>query len=294
MSFFRVDCAHWERARLALAGRFRWSLELALVDLRHFQNGSLAFGKPFPTRRKLGADWGWSASSVSRLLVQVDRWSDPSKLEAWNDWWLEFGRGSSVEQNRFKPGSNVVQNRTKTTTAKPDNGGKPDQARFKPGSSVEQNRTKHEHARGNKQEQEQEQQQERKTESVLRIWLHYREAWKRVHGTGLNHKPPKRAGLKTLVAEHGEQAVLDLVDWWEASPDERATFLRNRRIGHSTLFRASKAEEYLDQWVAPWLARKSSTPSTEAARPVDAPNFLRRLRGEVSVEPGTIIDAREL
>ncbi len=127
-----------------------------------------------------------------------------------------------------------------------------------------------------------------------RVWTHYREAWKRIHGTSLNRTHPKRCGLATVLRTHGLESTLRLVDWWETSEDSRASFLREKKVGHRTLFKPEKASEYVSSWVEPWWNGRTTAFSVDSTstKPTaiitsKEPGFLRRLRGYQS---GTTID----
>lgn len=114
---------------------------------------------------------------------------------------------------------------------------------------------------------------------VAEVWEHYRQAWKRTHGSALNKTPPKRSGLPTVIREHGVETSKRLVDWWEQSDDDRATFLRSKKIGHTTLFRPSKAASYIAEWVAPWWEQRSSYRPTSVAPESSLPRYMRHLKG---------------
>lgn len=276
--FFAVDPIDWGIARTHLAGTITWPLALAVVDLRYLQDQALRPRGRFPTRRQLAAIWGWSPSKVSRLLVDVDRWSDPAKREAWDAWYEANGRGSKVNQKRFKSGSKVNQKRTKPAAAKLHNAEILNQERTKTEPKVVQERTKSEHRRVSSTTTDTTTATATKENAdLIRAWDHYREAWKRTHGASLNRKPPKRSGLSTVIRENGIEKTLDLIDWWETSSDDRAVFLRQKRIGHSTLFRPSKAASYIAEWVEPWrngLADRFTNPKPDQAEP----GFARRFR----------------
>ena len=277
MSFFAVDPDDWRLARQDLAGVMVWPRGLAVADLRFLQDQAMRPRGRFPTRRQLAAVWCWSQSKVSRLLADVDAWSDPSKREAWDAWFESNRRGPKVNQNRTKSEPKPDQNRTKRGRVKLANDDLADQKRTKREPSADQQRTKSDHRRVNTHSQPQPPPQPQNTDGLSRVWSHYREAWRRVHGASLNKTPPKRGGLSTVIREHGEDKAIELVDWWEQSRDDRATFLRERRIGHTTLFRPSKAASYLDEWVTAWRQgqadRFTATPKPEAV-----PNFARRFR----------------
>ena len=278
MSFFAVDPEDWRAARLDLAGTMTWPRGLAITDLRYLQDQAMRPRGRFPTRRQLAAVWGWSQSKVSRLLADVDAWSDPAKREAWDRWFDDHRRGPKVDQERTKSEPKPDQNRTNRGRDKLHNRDSADQKRTKSEPEVDQERTKSDHTRVITHSQPQPPLTTTETETpVSRVWSHYREAWRRVHGASLGIQAPKRGGLTTVIREHGEAKAIELVDWWEQSEDDRATFLRERRIGHATLFRPAKAAAYLDEWVPAWrdgqAGRFTATPKAEAL-----PNFARRFR----------------
>lgn len=114
---------------------------------------------------------------------------------------------------------------------------------------------------------------------VAEVWEHYRQAWKRAHGSALNRTPPKRSGLPTVIREHGVETSKRLVDWWEQSEDDRASFLRSKKVGHITLFRPSKAASYIAEWVTPWWdARCAHRPETPTPEP-SLPRYMRHMKG---------------
>lgn len=278
MSFFAVDPDDWRLARLELAGALVWPRGLAVADLRYLQDQAMRPRGRFPTRRQLAATWGWSQSKVSRLLADVDAWSDPAKRETWDAWFESNRRGPKVDQNRTKSEPKTDQNRTKRGRSNQDNADSADQKWTKSEPKADQARTKREHRRVVTHSQPPPPPPPQETETpVSRVWSHYREAWRRVHGASLGKQAPKRGGLATVIREHGEAKAVELVDWWEQSDDDRATFLRERRIGHTTLFRPAKAASYLDEWVAAWrdgqAQRFTATPKPDAL-----PSFARRFR----------------
>jgi len=291
--FFAVDPSDWEAARLELAGSIVWPRALAIVDLRYLQDRALRPRGSFPSRRKLAEIWQWSPSKVSRLLIDVEAWSDPAKREAWNLWYAQNRHGSKVNQKRTKSGPKADQNRTTRGAEKPDNQEKASQTRTKSEPKADQTRIKRDHRRvldtdtttatGTT---------PKDTPDLDRVWQAYREAWRRIHGASLNRKPPKRSGLATVIREHGESRALDLIEWFECSEDDRASFLRSKRIGHSTLFRPSKAADYLEAWVAPWKdgqAQRFTSQTQSQARP--EPRFARRFRVLTGTDP-TVIEGQ--
>jgi len=276
--FFAVDPSDWRLAREKMLGAFVWPRELAIVDLRYLQDQALRPRGRFPTRRQLASAWKWSTSKVSRLLVDVDAWSDPGKRDLWDAWYESNRRGSKVNQKRTKSGPKADQERIRRGPSKVDNLEIADQKRIKSEPKADQERIKDEHTRvlvtttttttttaTNK------------NADLDRVWEHYRLAYRRIHGSSLNRRPPKRCGLATVIREHGEARARDLIDWYETSDDDRASFLREKRIGHSTLFRPAKAAAYLEEWVAPWREAQAQ-PFTNPAKPKATPRFARRFR----------------
>ena len=283
MSFFAVDPDDWRTARQDLAGAMVWPRGLAVADLRYLQDQAMRPRGRFPSSRQLAKVWLWSQSRVRRLLADVDAWSDPLKREAWDAWYAQHRYGKSggdslVTQSRLTSESVVTHSRLTRPTSKVDNADSVTHSRLTDDSLVTHSRLTSDHTRAITQPQPQPPATTTETDTPLsRVWSHYREAWRRVHGASLNKAPPKRGGLSTVIREHGEAKTIELVDWWEQSPDDRATFLRERRIGHTTLFRPSKAASYLDEWVTAWRQgqadRFTATPKPEAV-----PNFARRFR----------------
>ena len=285
MSFFAVDPDDWRLARLELAGALVWPHGLAVADLRYLQDQAMRPRGRFPSSRQLARDWSWSQSKVRRLLADVDAWSDPLKRDAWDAWYVEhrYGRkrgDSLVTQSRLTSESVATHSRLTRPASKVDNDENATHSRLTDDSLVTHSRLTSDHTRAITQPQPQPQppppSQETET-PVSRVWSHYREAWRRVHGASLGRQAPKRGGLATVIREHGEAKAVELVDWWEQSDDDRATFLRERRIGHTTLFRPAKAASYLDEWVAAWrdgqAQRFTATPKPDAL-----PSFARRFR----------------
>jgi len=286
--FFAADPIDWAAARQELAGQIKWPRSLAIIDLRFLQDQAMLPRGTFPTRRTLAATWGWSQSRVSRLLSNVDAWSDPKKREAWDRWFDQNRRGPKVDQKRTRVEPKVDQKRTKRSPSKPGLQERPNQKRTKSEPDSSQTRAKDDHTRVRYTATDTSTDTATDTVTDLeKVWTHYREGWARVHGTPLNRKPPKRTGLATVIREHGVDRATDLIDWWEQSSDERSKFLRERRIGHATLFRPSKASAYLDEWVEPWLKQKSD-PFQRSTSTVDEPAFARRFRLVRNLEAGVI------
>lgn len=295
--FFAVDPSDWEAARLELAGSIVWPRALAIVDLRYLQDRALRPRGSFPSRRKLAETWQWSPSKVSRLLIDVEAWSDPAKREAWDLWYAQNRHGSKVNQTRTKREPKPSQTRTIRGAAKPDNQEKASQKQTKSEPKANQNRIKREHRRVIDTDTDTTTATDttlKETSDLDRVWQAYRRAWRRIHGSSLNQKPPKRSGLATVILEHGVNRALDLIEWFECSEDDRASFLRSKRIGHSTLFRPSKAADYLEAWVAPWKDGQnqrftSQSQSQSQARP--EPRFARRFRVLTGTDP-TVIEGQ--
>ena len=283
MSFFAVDPDDWRLARLELAGALVWPRGLAVADLRYLQDQAMRPRGRFPSSRQLAREWSWSQSKVRRLLADVDAWSDPMKREAWYAWYAEhqYGkkrRDSLATHSRLTSESVATHSRLTRPASKVDNPEKATHSRLTDDSLATHSRLTCDHTRAITQPQPPPPPPPQETETpVSRVWSHYREAWRRVHGASLGRQAPKRGGLATVIREHGEAKAVELVDWWEQSDDDRATFLRERRIGHATLFRPAKAASYLDEWVAAWrdgqAQRFTATPKADAL-----PSFARRFR----------------
>lgn len=283
MSFFAVDPHDWRTARLDLAGALVWPRGLAVADLRYLQDQAMRPRGKFPSSRQLAREWSWSQAKVCRLLADVDAWSDPAKREAWDAWYAEhrYGkkrRDSLAAQSRLTSDSLATHSRLTRPAPNLDNEEKATHSRLTCDSSMTHSRLTREHTRVVTQPQPQPPPPPQETETpVSRVWSHYREAWRRVHGASLGKNPPKRGGLVTVIREHGEAKAIELVDWWEQSDDDRATFLRERRIGHATLFRPAKAAAYLDEWVAGWRQGQADR-FTATPKPDALPSFARRFR----------------
>ncbi len=86
------------------------------------------------------------------------------------------------------------------------------------------------------------------------------DGWLDVHGARLGPKPPKAVGLRQRIRDYGREDVELVISWWRRSMDDRATFLREQRIGARTLFGARKFGEYLDGWARPWSEGRSRAP----------------------------------
>ena len=106
-----------------------------------------------------------------------------------------------------------------------------------------------------------------KSSASSTAWTHY-----------LTYHPRKKnkpRGWTSTVKQHSTEEMINLIDWAETSPDERATMLREKKLHTSTPYRPDKAEEYLDNWVAPWV--EAGRPDQQAPPPENsATNFRPR------------------
>jgi hypothetical protein len=157
MSWHRTDNQHWSEARESLAGTIEWPRSLAICDLRYLQDVALGPGGSLPSRNTLAKVWGWSKTRVSRLLQDVDAWSDPMKRWAWDDWYNYSVRSAPLfEHPVFRPdidcgpityrprtatGPTPNQSRTVDGSSNADDGAVADQDRTGGGPEAGQDRT---------------------------------------------------------------------------------------------------------------------------------------------------------
>ena len=155
MSWFRVDTKHWSAVRDTIAGTTEWTRELAIVDLRYLQDAALGPDGDFPSRSKLAAAWGWNKARVSRLLQDVDAWSDPAKRSAWDAWYAE-NKASAPAAGAAEPTAThprtdrePIANRSRTDTPsfQADNQPSPTQQRTDSEPTANRQRTDGDHTR---------------------------------------------------------------------------------------------------------------------------------------------------
>ena len=100
--------------------------------------------------------------------------------------------------------------------------------------------------------------------AIARVWDRYRTLQADKAGVRRGEKPTKDVadGLRARLQEHGEDAVLAVVEWSHRSKHSRAVFLRDGKLLGTTLFRPKNFAEYLT------FAQSAKAPPEKSADPL--------------------------
>lgn len=254
-----------------------WPMSLAVLYLALRQDEAMSpsrHARPFPSLAELTATLGWKTRNgtpardrVRGLLRREELWatSDPARAATW-----AALMGQRRKQTHSKPTANPPQTHSKPTkpTREPEESGS--KAHSKPTPNPQQTHSKP-NARGKQTtppllhsstptESTAHARSSSLDTSTAEVWLVFVDGWLDVHGARLGPKPPKAVGLRQRIRDYGREDVELVISWWRRSMDDRATFLREQRIGARTLFGARKFGEYLDGWARPWSEGRSRAP----------------------------------
>ena len=122
----------WEIASRALvASGQEWTEACVISDLRWWADALTFHGERLPTQRQLAARWSWPRSRVSKMVHDVERWSDPKKGKGRRKSGLEQARDLSETLASRAP------KRAPRATPQPDSARvEPGAARMEPGQQV--------------------------------------------------------------------------------------------------------------------------------------------------------------
>ena len=263
-----LPCAVW----MEVAETFTkpWSRPVACADLTTYQSVAIQPVDPvrFPSIGDLTERWGWSAHEVRRLLTDEAAWSDPTltgnsdRAARWSA--IKDARtsrsgshGSRTDRARIEHGSRKEATVEPTESTTKAHGPHEDRARIeitslntRVGSQTTDHRPQDTGETETRAPEVAPSPKPKRSASVApevaAVWSVYREEQAAI-GSKRGESPPKGWGVAARVADPtiGADGMIAVIRWAHRSPHDRAKHLRDGGYLGDTLFRESKAPEYL-------------------------------------------------